>query len=643
MMGPHAAVAYRRFTMKHSLIGAVAAGIAAVAHAQPEGPNASAVAKAELVLATEEVIETLREQVAVLSGSAMNLHVPDVRAARVFADRVRVVDLAEGAPTEHGTVLDLDVRRWGWPVEAEARDVKADDLRLWSRYLDDVEFFHHAKFYTRRGSFDNSDRSRFRAESGFKGLAQLDGGDLAYVQSDLVIVWAGDAKTRGEGWKAQEIITRSFRVTETDRPFFTDVLGSALDDDDRIRARHSLRDESLIEWIVSIGSGALPLEKAVAQQLDALEDGSYPLHMSHVSVVDIDRDGHDDFYVLPSDATAMFFRNRGDGSFEEIAGALNLAHHRAEAATFADFDNDGDPDLFLSFFPGETRYLANEDGRFVDRTDRSADAFPELAVAISPMDYDGDGLLDVYFCRYNGIWLGVAAARIEAARNAGATVEPDFPGMTDEESRKLDELLFSAQAEPFVNRPGPPNRLYRNLGDGRFARATGAAAAEQYTQSMAATWSDFDLDGDMDLYVVTEAAPNQLVRNNGDGTFTDITDAATADVGFGMGLGFGDYDNDGRQDVYVTNMYSKAGLRISEQMGANEKIRGSARGNSLLRNGPDGWERVSGVTAPAILVEAADFGWGGAFADFNNDGTLDLYAPAGYVTMPPPVESVGET
>ena len=110
-----------------------------------------------------------------------------------------------------------------------------------------------------------------------------------------------------------------------------------------------------------------------------------------------------------------------------------------------------------------------------------------------------------------------------------------------------------------------------------------------------------------------------------------------------MGLSIGDYDNDGRQDIYVTNMYSKAGLRISEQMGANEKIKGSARGNSLLRNGPSGWERVSGVEAPDILVEAADFGWGGAFADFNNDGILDLYAPAGYVTMPDPVESVGET
>jgi hypothetical protein len=404
-----------------------------------------------------------------------------------------------------------------------------------------------------------------------------------------------------------------------------------------------MRDEKLIQWIVALANGDLKVEDSVAAQLEALRDHTWHLDMSHVSVVDIDADGYDDFYVCPSDSMPLFFHNRGDGTFEETSKKMGLALEGVEAATFADFDNDGDPDAFLSFFPETTHYFRNENGRFVDRSNLSSEPFPELAIAISPMDFDGDGLLDVYFSRYNGFWLGVAAARMEAARDSGQEVEPHFPGMAKDESKVLYEHLFSESVEPFVNRPGPPNRLYRNLGNGRFAPAEGAEAAEQFTQSMASTWSDFDLDGDMDLYVVTEAAPNQLVRNNGDGTFTDITDAATSDIGFGMGLGVGDYDNDGRQDLYVTNMYSKAGLRISKQIGASESIRGSARGNSLLRNGSEGWTRVSGVDEPDILVEAADFGWGGAFADFNNDGYLDLYAPAGFVTMPKIVESVGET
>jgi hypothetical protein len=181
------------------------------------------------------------------------------------------------------------------------------------------------------------------------------------------------------------------------------------------------------------------------------------------------------------------------------------------------------------------------------------------------------------------------------------------------------------------------------MGNGRFAHAKDCKALEQYTQSMSSAWSDIDQDGDMDLYVVTEAAANQLIRNDGSGKFTDITDNETSDVGFGMGLSWGDYDNDGRLDLYVTNMYSKAGLRIADQMKANERIAHSARGNSLLRNGSDGFNRVSGIQPPSILVEAAAFGWGGAFADLNNDGNLDLYSPAGYVTVPRAVAGVGES
>ena len=181
------------------------------------------------------------------------------------------------------------------------------------------------------------------------------------------------------------------------------------------------------------------------------------------------------------------------------------------------------------------------------------------------------------------------------------------------------------------------------MGNGRFAHAKDCKALEQYTQSMSSAWSDMDQDGDMDVYVVTEGAPNQLIRNDGGGKFTDTTDDETSDVGFGMGIAWGDYDNDGRLDVYITNMYSKAGQRIADQMKANERIVSAARGNSLFRNEPDGFKRVSGVQPPSILVEAADFGWGGAFADLNNDGDLDLYAPAGFVTVPRAVAGVGES
>ena len=181
-----------------------------------------------------------------------------------------------------------------------------------------------------------------------------------------------------------------------------------------------------------------------------------------------------------------------------------------------------------------------------------------------------------------------------------------------------------------------------NRGKGRFERAADAGVEGQFN-TLASAWSDLDLDGDMDLYVVAEGGPNELFRNNGDGTFTEATNAVTGEIGFGMGAGLGDYDNDGRTDIYTTNMYSKAGLRISEQMGSSEIVAQSARGNTLMRNTADGFVRVSSLDDSGIQVEAADFGWGGGFADLNNDGFLDLYVPAGQQSVPQEVTTVGDS
>jgi len=182
-----------------------------------------------------------------------------------------------------------------------------------------------------------------------------------------------------------------------------------------------------------------------------------------------------------------------------------------------------------------------------------------------------------------------------------------------------------------------------NRGDGRFERATDAGDVEGEFNTLAAAWTDMDLDGDMDLYLVSEGGPNELMRNNGDGTFTEVSDAVSGEIGFGMGAGLGDYDNDGRTDIYVTNMYSKAGLRIAEQMGSSEMIVQSARGNSLLRNTTTGFVKTSSLDDSGVQVEAADFGWGGGFADLNNDAYLDLYVPAGQQSMPQEVATIGDS
>ncbi|MEE8607314.1 MAG: VCBS repeat-containing protein, partial [Nitrospiraceae bacterium] len=261
---------------------------------------------------------------------------------------------------------------------------------------------------------------------------------------------------------------------------------------------------------------------------------------------------------------------------------------------------------------------------------------------ISVADYNNDGLLDVYLGGYAGAYLAYMELANERALAKGETPTDRIPWLSEEESKKIFQLMRSPDAHPISNIPGPPNWLLENLGGGRFRRAENSETASVAFNTMATGWSDIDRDGDMDLYVVNEGGPNQLLNNSG-GTFTDISNKDSGEIGFGMGVSFGDYDNDGRTDVYTTNMFSKAGTRIAEQMQSSEIVAQSARGNSLIRNGPDGFYKVSGLEPPALQVEAADFGWGGSFADLNNDGHLDIYVPAGLYSMPAEVATIGDS
>jgi len=214
-----------------------------------------------------------------------------------------------------------------------------------------------------------------------------------------------------------------------------------------------------------------------------------------------------------------------------------------------------------------------------------------------------------------------------------------------------------------LSRPGPPNILLKNLGGGTFARASRDEIPSIVKRTFQASWSDYDRDGDPDLYVSSDYSPNNLLRNDGNGTFVDVTEETdTADVGLGMGASWGDYNNDGWPDLYTTNMYSKAGLRITRKIpGLKQNLLYAAHGNSLFKNPGDGsaiigepaggnsqrppkrFEKVSGLTHPALLVESAGWGWGGQFVDIDNDGYLDIHALSGYYTAPKEVALPGDT
>ena len=213
--------------------------------------------------------------------------------------------------------------------------------------------------------------------------------------------------------------------------------------------------------------------------------------------------------------------------------------------------------------------------------------------------------------------------------------------LTEKQWEELDlRLKNSSSHHQFLNAVGAPNQLLVNKGQGKFARAPEAEQLEFWQTTFQATWADYDKDGDPDLYVTNDFGPDRLMRNDYPNGFSDVTnqDGHETMQGFGMGVTWGDYDLDGRQDLYVSNMYSKAGMRITGQVpGLDGRFRSFANGNRLYRQTENGFEYTSGLKAPKMLVAKAGWSWGGQFADFDNDGYLDIYVASGYFTAPPEV------
>ena len=154
--------------------------------------------------------------------------------------------------------------------------------------------------------------------------------------------------------------------------------------------------------------------------------------------------------------------------------------------------------------------------------------------------------------------------------------------------------------------------------------------------SFAASWEDFDMDGDPDLYVANDYGRNNLYRNDG-GTFKDVAaELGVEDSASGMSVSWADFDLDGRQDLYVSNMFSAAGSRITSQkkfkpdanLETRERFQRFTRGNTLFRNTEKGFID----TSESAGVMMGRWAWGSRFIDLNNDGWQDLVVANGYLS-----------
>ena len=564
---------------------------------------------------SEELLLDLQDAVAKVELSLLNLQLPDRHSLNLFAPAVELVEL--GPPDQEPSGV---FGRQVWSPNDAAIEVDRDQLRIWRRLLDRVEFVDHAQISLVRGRFGEGASDSWTSDASVELLARMQDGSWAGVKAAVVIDW----KIEDEHWRVTSWRTTSFSTTRAAVPLFEDVLRSAIPRlDERREAAVSPHERLIVDYATSRG------EIKPHEQFQYMSADRHP----GLSVVDIDDDGFDDLYVMLRWGRNQLWRNLGNGQFEEQAASWGLdVEDHTSSAIFADFDNDGDVDAFLGRTLARSLYLRNEDGRFVDRSaDLVKSALPFFASSVAAADFDDNGLLDLYVSTY----AFEAVARLLSDRLEGSF-------FSEEEERRLRKL--GSRPDRFLlDAFGPQNILLRNVGDGRFELATDVPELFVNRNSYQATWADYDLDGDPDLYLANDYAPNNLFRNDG-GRFVDVTDeTGTADVGFGMGVAWGDYDGDGRQDLYVTNMYSKAGQRVT---GAFEEVDGrfvrAASGNSLFRQRESTFERVSGTESLELQVTKAGWAWSGQFVDVENDGDLDLLSLSGNYTPPREIALSGD-
>lgn len=327
-----------------------------------------------------------------------------------------------------------------------------------------------------------------------------------------------------------------------------------------------------------------------------------------VVFVDVDNDGWVDIFTTRSSDSNLFFRNKGAGRFEEKAAARGLDFNGLSgSAAWGDLDNDGLAELYLACVDQPNLLFVNRgDGVFDDVTETAGVGSDKKAEAVGFVDYDLDGLLDIFvFNRgtLNVFYHNLGQLRFEdVLETAGVVGDLNAMGLAfadyDNDGDQDLYLVYDGKKR---------NNLYRNNGDGTFTDVAAFAGVDRGVEGMAAAFGDFDNDGWLDLYV-TNLDANFLFRNKGDGTFADVTsEAGVGDRGMAWGVTWFDYDNDGLLDIYVSNASS---------------FNSPPDPNVLYHNDGDGTFSVTNENDPSNSLRS---GLGAACADIDNDGYLDLF------------------
>jgi hypothetical protein len=355
-------------------------------------------------------------------------------------------------------------------------------------------------------------------------------------------------------------------------------------------------------------------------------------HGSGVAIADYDGDGYDDIYLVNQLGPNALYRNRGDGTFEDKTqeAGVALGDRICAAATFADYDNDGRQDLFVTSIRGGNVLFHNEgSGLFRDVTKEAGLHLVGHCQSGHFFDFDGDGYLDLLVTR--------------TAKWTTSAREPKFKYFSGKDSY-FDTIGSEKEF----------NVLYRNNRDGTFTDVTEAVGLKGLGWSADAAVLDYDGDGYLDVVITNMFGRAQLYRNQGNGTFVDVTKDVLGKTSWGgMGVVPFDFNNDGKLDLYMVDMHSDMWLPYDADLsvipekrrfpfagGANinaekdeQAFADLARirydevvfGNTFFKNLGQG--RFIEISERANLETF--WPWGIGVGDYDNDGYEDVFIPSG--------------
>ncbi len=337
---------------------------------------------------------------------------------------------------------------------------------------------------------------------------------------------------------------------------------------------------------------------------------------SGAGFADIDNDGDLDLYIVNipgafkdklsnksnTSSTNVLYRNNGNGTFTDITLSAKVGDSGyGMGCVFADYNGDGNIDIYVTNYGENVLYRNNGDSTFTNVTKTAGVECPLWSTGAAFADCDGDNDLDLYVCNYVDYDLEKFEQMKAESKQSGILVP-----------NALNPTVFQPQ----------DNVLYRNNGDGTFTDITETAGVSALGgRSMQAIFSDFDNDNDLDLYVANDTSDNHIYRNEGNGTFTDVSaESWAADFRGSMGITAGDYDADGDIDLFISHWIEQENVLYRNLL--KESVANTSNPELI---------RFVDESYSAMLAEISikEIGWGTSLFDYDNDGDLDIFVVNG--------------